>query len=143
MKMAVSPGPLSVGIDRQFDWKRVDHIMNKYSNSSKFFAVATLVVSTLAVANVANAWQPYTGPWHHGYSHVGWCSPVALVVPPTAERQTNWGWGVGNTRITRILPQFSLDNPGPNSVSPSAFKPTPVPPTDTEQFGVYYVRGPW
>jgi hypothetical protein len=82
-------------------------------------------------------------PWHGGYYNVVWGAPVALVVPPTAESQTHWGWGVGNTRVTPICPQFGRNWPGPGTYDPRAFRPTPPWPSDTDQFGVYYVRGPW
>jgi hypothetical protein len=83
-------------------------------------------------------------PWHSGYHHIAWGQPVALVVPPTATHQTNWGWGVGNTRVTPIYPQFA----GPTTVVPSQYQygrtlPTPYYVSDTLQFGVYYIRGPW
>lgn len=82
-------------------------------------------------------------PWHGAYYHTAWGMPVALVVPPTAENQSHWGWGVGNTRVTRIRPQFSRDWPGVVPYDRSIFRPTPNWPSDTDQFGVYYVRGPW
>lgn len=82
-------------------------------------------------------------PWHAGYVHAGWGSPVALVVPPNAESQTHYGWGVGNTRVTRIYPQFQLGDPGPVQYNRAAFGAMPRWPSDTDQFGVYYVRGPW
>jgi len=85
----------------------------------------------------------YAYPWHGYHYHVGWGVPVALVVPPTAENQTHWGWGVGNTRITPICPQFQPYPPGAGVYSRAGFLPTPAQPTDTDQFGVYYVRGPW
>jgi hypothetical protein len=81
--------------------------------------------------------------WHGYYYHTGWGTPVALVVPPTAENQTHWGWGVGNTRITPIAPQFGRNYGGPGWNVPGALLPTPRWPSDTDQFGVYYVRGPW
>ena len=34
-------------------------------------------------------------PWNCGYYYTQWGSPVALVVPPTAERQYSMGWGSG------------------------------------------------
>ncbi len=80
--------------------------------------------------------------WHGGYYHAAWGSPVALVVPPTAEYQTKWGWGVGNTRVVPIAHQFGRTYPGP-FVPGTGFLPTPRWPSDTDQFGVYYVRGPW
>ena len=68
---------------------------------------------------------------------------MALVVPPTAELQSHWGWGVGSTGVTRIYHQFQRDYPGPGFYNPKMFKPTPPWPSHTNQFGVYYVRGPW
>ena len=82
--------------------------------------------------------------WHAGYYHTMWGQPVALVVPPTATHQTNWGWGIGNTRVTPIYPQFL----GPMTATASQYqygphRPTPYYVSDTLQFGVYYIRGPW
>ena len=82
-------------------------------------------------------------PWHAGYYNVSWGMPVALVVPPTAEVQTNWGWGVGNTRVTPICHQFGRDWPGVGYYDRGMFKPTPHWPSDTQQFGINYIRGPW
>ena len=82
-------------------------------------------------------------PWHGQYYSLSWGMPVALVVPPTAENQTKWGWGVGNTRVVSIDHQFSRNYPGPGHYQRSAFRPTPAWPSNTDQFGVYYVRGPW
>jgi hypothetical protein len=86
---------------------------------------------------------PYA-PWHSGYHSATWGQPVALVVPPTATHQTNWGWGIGNTRITPIQPQFI----GPMTATASQYqygrtRPTPHYVSDTLQLGVYYIRGPW
>jgi hypothetical protein len=81
--------------------------------------------------------------WHGSYYHAAWGMPVALVAPPNAEFQTNWGWGVANTRITTIWPQFQRNFPGPAPYERGTFRPTPPWPSDTTQFGVYYVRGPW
>jgi len=91
----------------------------------------------------ARACRRWEFPWHGSYYHTAWGMPVALVVPPRAEVQTHWGWGVGNTRITPICPQFGRDWPGPAVYDRSMFRPTPRWPSDTDQFGVYYVRGPW
>jgi hypothetical protein len=81
--------------------------------------------------------------WNAGYYDGVWGAPLALVVPPTAERQVNWGWGVGNTRVTTIYHQFRRNYPGPGQCDRSLYRPTPPWPSDTLQFGVYYVRGPW
>ena len=82
-------------------------------------------------------------PWHGAYYHAGWGMPVAQLVPPTAESQTHWGWGVGNTRVTPIQHRFRRAYPGPGSYQFGMFHPTPPWPSDTDQYGVYYVRGPW
>ena len=82
-------------------------------------------------------------PWHGSHYHAAWGMPVTLVVPPTAEHQTHWGWGVGNTRITTIRHQFRRNWPGPGTYQRDMFRPTPPWPSDTDQFGVYYIRGPW
>ena len=85
-------------------------------------------------------------PWHCNYYHVEYGSPVALVVPPTAERQWNMGWGVSNGRLSRIWHQFQRAYPGPaagDAGTGAQYMATPPWPSDTSQFGVYYVRGPW
>lgn len=93
----------------------------------------------------ADGGNVYGGPWHYGYYHTMWGRPVALVVPPQANYQTNYAWGVGNTTVTPIYPQYA----GPSYVpvtgaSPRpGYLPTPYWPSDTRQFGVYYIRGPW
>jgi len=83
------------------------------------------------------------GGWHTGYYYTAWGRPVSLVVPPTATTQTDYGWGIGNTRVTPIRPQFL----GPYNGYPyegfPGFQPTPYWPSDTLQFGVYYIRAPW
>lgn len=113
----------------------------------------TLVVLALVVLTVGSAFahdnhgavrrQSAQHTWHGNYYHSSWGVPVALVVPPTAEFQTNWGWGVGNTRITPICPQFQRNYPGAGQYNVRTLRPTPYWPSDTTQFGVYYVRGPW
>ena len=80
--------------------------------------------------------------WHGNYYDPAWGAPVALVVPPTAKRQYNWGWNVGTTRLTRINHQFGRTYLGPG-VSGGPFSPMPPWPWDTTQSGHYYVRGPW
>lgn len=81
-------------------------------------------------------------PWHNGYYDPAWGQPIALVVPPTAEFQSNYGWGVGGTRVAPIYHQFSRPYPG-YGTGWGNFLPTPNWPSDTQQFGVYYIRGPW
>jgi hypothetical protein len=80
--------------------------------------------------------------WNRNYAHTEYGQPVALVVPPTANLQTNYGWGVASSRLSRIEHQFQRNFPGYGMFG-GPFRPTPVWPSDTTQFGVYYVRGPW
>jgi hypothetical protein len=87
--------------------------------------------------------QSQTYPWHGGYYDVAWGTPVAVVVPPTAENQTHLGWGVGATRVNAIQHQFQRNYPGPAYYSRSWFRPAPPWPSSTDQSGNYYVRGPW
>ena len=110
----------------------------------------TLVVSIASTA-VAKRKAPYMNTawkrsmhynWHANYVHSAYGQPVALVVPPTAELQTGWSWGTPSSRISRIDHQLGRDYPGPGPFSGS-FRHTPLWPSDTAQFGVYHVRGPW
>ena len=87
--------------------------------------------------------QSQTYPWHGGYYDSAWGTPVAVVVPPTAESQTHWGWGVGATRVTPIQHQYQRAYPGASVYSRSAFRATPRWPSSTDQLGDYYIRGPW
>ena len=80
--------------------------------------------------------------WNRNYAYTDYGQPVALVVPPTANLQTNYGWGVASSRISRIDHQFQRNFPGYGTFG-GPFRPTPIWPSDTSQFGVYYVRGPW
>lgn len=83
-------------------------------------------------------------PWHGHYNNTQYGQPIALVVPPTAELTTDYGWGVPAGRMTRIDHQFQ--RPWPNSYGPTppyGFMPTPRWPSDTRQNGTYLIRGPW
>ncbi len=84
-----------------------------------------------------------TRPWHGDYYHTATGTPVALVVPPTAHMQAFWGWGVAQSGTRPIYHQFARPYPGESTMTPGQFQPTPVWPSHTDQFGVYYVRGPW
>ncbi len=87
--------------------------------------------------------------WHAGYYHTQYGAPLALMVPPTARMQTRWGWGVSQSTMSPIYHQFERPYPGPvgsgmpGSGTGSGLLPTPRWPSHTDQFGVYYVRGPW
>ncbi|MCE5267495.1 MAG: hypothetical protein LLG00_06375 [Planctomycetaceae bacterium] len=89
--------------------------------------------------------QSQTKPWHGEYYDSAWGVPVAVVVPPKAESQTHWGWGVGATRVTPIQHQFQAAYPGgpEGRGGRNSFRPTPRWPSSTDQFGDYYIRGPW
>ncbi|QDU95036.1 hypothetical protein [Lignipirellula cremea] len=112
--------------------------------------------SSAAYANMQRRWRDAThphgfwpqyssAPWHGHYYHTDYGRPLALVVPPTASMQTKWSWGVGNTTSTPIYHQFSRQYPGGGPFIPqgAGFMPTPQWPSHTDQFGVYYMRGPW
>ncbi len=117
---------------------------------SLLIGVAVLVLAGLAVVDSArgieytfDCWGPEGYGWHGSYYNVAWGMPVALVVPPTAKAHVSWGWGVGSTRVAPIRRQFTRNWPGPATYDPRVFRPTPHWPSDTDQFGIYYVRGPW
>jgi hypothetical protein len=123
--------------------------------AQRFMACALLLGAALAAtaATTAEAGYPEACcayhnatlwyPWHGNYYDPAWGgSPVALVVPPTATLQTKYSWGVTNTDVVRIYHQFGRRYPGYYNGGPG-FVPTPPQPGSTDQFGVYYVRGPW
>ena len=115
---------------------------------SRPIAIVMLLLVALFAASAVQAWdggcreQNYY-PWHGDYYYTAWGRPAALVVPPNADYQTHWGWGAGNTRITRIRAQCEPGWPGTEVYGGSRFRTTPPWPSHTDQFGVYYVRGPW
>ncbi len=80
--------------------------------------------------------------WNRNYAYTDFGAPTALVVPPTAQLQTNYGWGVASSRISRIDHQFQRNYPG-NGPYGGPFRSTPIWPSDTTQFGIYPVRAPW
>ena len=83
--------------------------------------------------------------WHSAWYDPAEGRPIALVVPPTAEFQTQYSWGVPSSRVAPIYHQFRRPYPGPGAVGGAGggFLPTPNQPSDTVQFGVNAVRGPW
>ena len=84
-----------------------------------------------------------TMPWHGCYYHTAYGSPIGLVVPPTASMQTKMGWGVSQSEMVPIYHQAQRAYPGDYGGSSMTFSATPNWPSHTDQFGVYYVRGPW
>jgi len=84
--------------------------------------------------------------WHSAWYDPAEGRPIALVVPPTSEFMTQYSWGVPSSRVAPIYHQFRRPYPGPGAVAGSGgggFLPTPNQPSDTVQFGVNAVRGPW
>lgn len=96
-----------------------------------------------SASNNAMAEHASNLPWHGGYAYQNYQSPVAMVVPPTANMQTNYSWGVPSSRMTPVYHQFGRENAGGITGSPASLGITPYYPSDTRQFGVYNVRGPW
>ena len=81
--------------------------------------------------------------WHGCNSYWRFGTPTALVVPPTAAFQSSYGWGVGQVRSLPINHQFQKAGGYGMGNGAGNFAPTPYWPSNTEQFGVYPVRGPW
>ncbi len=117
-----------------------------------------------SMAAMANSGQPLVDPWmradwiaqqrsahrswHAGYFHTETGAPLALMVPPTVRTQTRWSWGVAQSSVSPLYHQFKRPYPGPAMGDvygdPSgSLRPTPRWPSHTDQFGVYYIRGPW
>lgn len=85
-----------------------------------------------------------TETWHGNYYNTTWGEPVSMIVPPTAQMQVKWGWGVAQSEMVPIYHQFQRPYGGTvEGGTGSLFSPTPRWPSHTDQFGVYYIRGPW
>jgi hypothetical protein len=81
--------------------------------------------------------------WNTNNYDPAWGMPVAVVVPPRAKWQVNYASGVGGTRWNRVGSQYHAEFPGPESAyNQRNFLPAPPQPSNTQQFGVNYVRGP-
>ena len=123
------------------------------AHSILLLATAAVLLLTAADAqaihpNRANRQAAYFSsarPWHGNYAYTPNGGPVALVVPPHADTMAAWGWGVTSSEIRPLHHQFGRANPGGAGYygPQSPFLPTPLYPTHTDQFGVYYIRGPW
>lgn len=90
-----------------------------------------------------NSAQSTQYSWHGDYYHPQWGKPLALVVPPTASTQSVYSWGVGRTQSVPIYHQYSREYPATYGAAGGMFRHPPYWPTNTQQFGIYYVRGPW
>jgi hypothetical protein len=127
--------------------------------SNPILAITLALGGLSAIAPSASAWDCWTPTccdcgymkpihraqcynWNRNYAYTDFGAPTALVVPPTAQLQTNYGWGVASSRISRIDHQFQRNFPGYGQFG-GPFRPTPLWPSDTTQFGIYPVRAPW
>jgi hypothetical protein len=105
-------------------------------------AGSLLTAASAEAGDLYAQWRASHSSWHGPYYHTDYGSPVALVVPPTVKMQTSWSWGVAQTERYPIWHQFKRPLPAPYGGGMAMF-PTPLWPSHTDQFGVYYVRAPW
>ncbi len=116
--------------------------------ASLILGPVVLIAASLAAALPARGGEllhpgRHATAWNTNYYDPAWGMPEAVVVPPTARWQTNYAWGVGGTRLTRIRARYQGEVPGPESAyNQRDYLPAPPQPSDTQQFGVNYVRGP-
>ena len=120
-----------------------------------FLLVAMLAATCLLQTEKADAGDPYgmtqvwahnfamDRPWHGDYYAQGYGQPLALVVPPTAHMRQTLSWGVSQNRSYPIYHQFGRSANSPGVGPGGSYRPTPPWPSHTDQFGMYYVRGPW
>ncbi len=119
------------------------------------FAVALLASAIAVSGSDANAGDPYAmtevwahnysmnRPWHGNYYNQNYGQPLALIVPPTAHMRQTLSWGVSQNKMYPIYHQFGRSANSPGAGRPGQFQATPQWPSHTDQFGTYYVRGPW
>jgi hypothetical protein len=81
--------------------------------------------------------------WHGQYYNATYGMPQAMVLPPNVNTMRSQGWGVCGSQMMPIYSQYGAAYPGTASGVRSHFFPTPNPPSHTQQFGIYYIRGPW
>lgn len=120
-----------------------------------FLGLAAAVAATAIGQSTAQAFDPYrvtdtwaqnfasTRAWHGGYQHIQYGQPVGMVVPPTAHMRQTYAWGVSQNLNHPIYHQYGPSNPGYGYAPAGGFRHTPMWPSHTDQFGVYYTRGPW
>jgi len=107
-------------------------------------ACSTIVQSVSAVDTERTALRfSRTRPWHGNYAYTQRGGPVPLVVPPTAHLQRKMGWGVAQSSMTPIYHRYYRNFQGEVVGEGYPFQATPNWPSHTDQFGVYYIRGPW
>jgi len=115
-------------------------------------AIAMLIAGSCLVDQRAEAGNPFNGwaqrradqePWHGNYYYLPYGQPTALVVPPNVHMRQTYSWGVSQNLMYPLNHQFGRSATSPGALPPGSFLPTPHWPSHTDQFGVYYVRGPW
>lgn len=123
----------------------------------RLWLLAAVLSVAAFVPNVCEAGKPYrvrwgsapagTGaPWAGSYNHTAYGAPVALVVPPSVERYGSYSWGMPASHTHYLPEQFTRSPYGAGGSNYGAYGyggVTPVFPSSSGQFGVYYVRGPW
>lgn len=83
-------------------------------------------------------------PWHGGYAAMSYGQPTALVVPPTVHMRQTYSWGVSQNLMYPVHHQFGRNATSPGAAAAGSFRNTPWPwRSNTDQYGYYYVRGPW
>jgi len=107
-------------------------------------ALVLAVAAQVQAAGPHGDWRCNYMEWNAGYYSPQWGVPMAVIVPPTVESQSKYGWGTPSLRITPICHQYYHVPGGPGSTYYGrAFGYTPAWPSDTDQLGYNYVRGPW
>jgi hypothetical protein len=87
--------------------------------------------------------QQAMGTWHGQYAHPNYARPLAIVVPPNANMMRSQGWGVCGSQMMPLYSQYGTAYPGAVAGNPLHFLTRPAAPSNTQQFGYYYIRGPW
>jgi hypothetical protein len=121
-----------------------------------FVILAGTISGTIQRAHAGGAgWRPFryahydrganwfnaNRSWHGPHYNNSWGHPVAVIVPPVANFQTNYAWGVARSRMAPIHHQFGRPYVDPvTGVTPYS---APMWPSDTTHLGYYSVRGPW
>ena len=82
-------------------------------------------------------------PWNGMYRHQASSTPLAVIVPPTAVTSRSWGWGVSKSVVTPLYHQYQLNAPNTQGASSGPYKTLPLFPSSSDQYGTYYIRGPW
>ena len=88
-------------------------------------------------------YQQTVTTWHGQYANPNYARPVAVVVPPNANMMRSLGWGVCGSQMMPLYSQYGTAYPGAVTASSIRFLSRPVAPSNTQQFGYYYIRGPW